>query len=147
MLYRKTLPHHGRAFYGSLQLSRLFQKMHAFGRQMFPCVPRFSAWGVRERVLYHFTPGIPFDRNLFAALGMIPGAFLCALFLLMPYGGWIPALICAFAGALFAPATAALKGLDFGLIPTMLWGFMAGMAAYPGVVLPQAAQPEDEPGG
>lgn len=114
---------------------------------MFPCVPRFSAWGVRERVLYHFTPGIPFDRNLFAALGMIPGAFLCALFLLMPYGGWIPALICAFAGALFAPATAALKGLDFGLIPTMLWGFMAGMAAYPGVVLPQAAQPEDGPGG
>ena len=56
-------------------------------------------------------------------------------------------LICAFAGALFAPATAALKGLDFGLIPTMLWGFMAGMAAYPGVVLPQAAQPEDEPAG
>ena len=147
MLYRKTLPHHGRTFYGSLQLSRLFQKMHAFGRQMFPCVPRFSAWGVRERVLYHFTPGIPFDRNLFAALGMIPGAFLCALFLLMPYGGWIPALICAFAGALFAPATAALKGLDFGLIPTMLWGFMAGMTAYPGVVLPQAAQPEDEPAG
>ena len=145
MLYRKTLPHHGRTFYGSLQLSRLFQKMHAFGRQMFPCVPRFSAWGVRERVLYHFTPGIPFDRNLFAALGMIPGAFLCALFLLMPYGGWIPALICAFAGALFAPA--ALKGLDFGLIPTMLWGFMAGIAAYPGVVLPQAAQPEDEPEG
>ena len=43
---------------------------------------------------------------------MIPGAILCALFLLMPYGGWIPALICAFAGALFAPATAALKGLD-----------------------------------
>ena len=74
---------------------------------------------------------------------MIPGAILCALFLLMPYGG----LICAFAGALFAPATAALKGLDFGLIPTMLWGFMAGMAAYPGVVLPQAAQPEDEPAG
>ena len=147
MLYRKTLPHHGRTFYGFLQLSRLFQKMHAFGRQMFPCVPRFSAWGVRERVLYHFTPGIPFDRNLFAALGMLPGAILCALFLLMPYGGWIPALICAFAGALFAPATAALKGLDFGLIPTMLWGFMAGMAAYPGVVLPQAAQPEDEPGG
>ncbi len=147
MLYRKTLPHHGRTFYGSLQLSRLFQKMHAFGRQMFPCVPRFSAWGVRERVLYHFTPGIPFDRTLFAALGMIPGAFLCALFLLMPYGGWIPALICAFAGALFAPATAALKGLDFGLIPTMLWGFMAGIAAYPGVVLPQAAQPEDEPEG
>jgi hypothetical protein len=147
MLYRKTLPHHGRTFYGSLQLSRLFQKMHAFGRQMFPCVPRFSAWGVRERVLYHFTPGIPFDRNLFAALGMIPSAILCALFLLMPYGGWIPALICAFAGALFAPATAALKGLDFGLIPTMLWGFMAGMTAYPGVVLPQAAQPEDEPAG
>ena len=55
---------------------------------------------------------------------MIPGAILCALFLLMPYGGWIPALICAFAGALFAPAT-----------------------AYPGVVLPQAAQPEDEPAG
>ena len=147
MLYRKTLPHHGRTFYGSLQLSRLFQKMHAFGRQMFPCVPRFSAWGVRERVLYHFTPGIPFDRNLFAALGMLPSAILCALFLLMPYGGWIPALIGAFAGALFAPATAALKGLDFGLIPTMLWGFMAGMAAYPGVVLPQAAQPEDEPAG
>ena len=146
MLYRKTLPHHGRTFYGSLQLSRLFQKMHAFGRQMFPCVPRFSAWGVRERVL-SLTPGIPFDRNLFAALGMIPGAILCALFLLMPYGGWIPALICAFAGALFAPATAALKGLDFGLIPTMLWGFMAGMTAYPGVVLPQAAQPEDEPAG
>lgn len=113
---------------------------------MFPCVPRFSAWGVRERVL-SLTPGIPFDRNLFAALGMIPGAILCALFLLMPYEGWIPALICAFAGALFAPATAALKGLDFGLIPTMLWGFMAGMAAYPGVVLPQAAQPEDEPEG
>jgi len=40
-----------------------------------------------------------------------------------------------------------LKGLDFGLIPTMLWGFMAGIAAYPGVVLPQAAQPEDEPEG
>lgn len=79
---------------------------------MFPCVPRFSAWGVRERVL-SLTPGIPFDRNLFAALGMIPGAILCALFLLMPYGGWIPALICAFAGALFAPATAALKGLGF----------------------------------
>ncbi|MFR1532951.1 MAG: hypothetical protein ACLSTO_04355 [Bilophila wadsworthia] len=79
---------------------------------------------------------------------MIPGAFLCALFLLMPY--WeagFPALICAFAGALFAPATAALKGLDFGLIPTMLWGLMSGMAAYPGVVLPQAAQPEDEPTG
>lgn len=147
MLYRKTLPHHGRTFYGFLQLSRLFQKMHAFGRQMFPCVPRFSAWGVRERVLYHFTPGIPFDRNLFAALGMLPGAILCALFLLMPYGGWIPALICAFAGALFAPATAALNGLDFGLISTMLWGFMAGIAAYPGVVLPQAAQPEDEPEG
>ena len=61
--------------------------------------------------------------------------------------GIVAGLICAFAGALFAPATAALKGLDFGLIPTMLWGFMAGMAAYPGVVLPQAAQPEDEPEG
>ena len=36
---------------------------------------------------------------------MLPSAILCALFLLMPYGGWIPALICAFAGALFAPAT------------------------------------------
>ena len=27
MLFRKTLPHHGRTFYGSLQLSRLFQKI------------------------------------------------------------------------------------------------------------------------
>lgn len=107
-----------------------------------------SVLGVCVSVYYiTITPGIPFDRNLFAALGMIPGAFLCALFLLMPYGGRIPALLCAFAGALFAPATAALKGLDFGLIPTMLWGFMAGMTAYPGVVLPQAAQPEDEPAG
>ena len=146
MLYRKTLPHHGRTFYGSLQLSRLFQKMHAFGGRCF-LVYLVSVLGVCVSVYYHFTPGIPFDRNLFAALGMIPGAFLCALFLLMPYGGWIPALICAFACALFAPATAALKGLDFGLIPTMLWGFMAGMTAYPGVVLPQAAQPEDEPAG
>ena len=113
---------------------------------MFPCVPRFSAWGVRERVL-SLTPGIPFDRNLFAALGMIPGAILCALFLLMPYGGWIPALICAFAGALLAPATAALTGREFGLSPTTHRGGMAGMAAQPGVVLPQAAQPEDEPAG
>ena len=113
---------------------------------MFPCVPRFSAWGVRERVL-SLTPGIPFDRNLFAAQGMIPADILCPLILLMPYRGSIPDQICANAGALFAPATAALKGLDFGLIPTMLWGFMAGMAAYPGVVLPQAAQPEDEPTG
>ena len=106
MLYRKTLPHHGRTFYGSLQLSRLFQKMHAFGGRCF-LVFLVSVLGVCVSVYYHFTPGIPFDRNLFAALGMIPGAFLCALFLLMPYGGWIPALICAFAGALFAPATAA----------------------------------------
>ena len=120
--------------------------MHAFGGRCF-LVFLVSVLGVCVSVYYHFTPGIPFDRNLFAALGMIPGAFLCALFLLMPYGGWIPALICAFAGALFAPATAALKGLDFGLIPTMLWGFMAGIAAYPGVVLPPAAQPEDEPEG
>ena len=120
--------------------------MHAFGGRCF-LVFLVSVLGVCVSVYYHFTPGIPFDRNLFAALGMIPGAFLCALFLFMPYEGWIPALICAFAGALFAPATAALKGLDFGLIPTMLWGFMAGMAAYPGVVLPQAAQPEDEPAG
>ena len=146
MLHRKSASASWEDVYGSLQLSRLFRQMHALGRQVFPCVPRFGARGVRERVL-SLTPGIPFDRNLFAALGMIPGAILCALFLLMPYGGWIPALICAFAGALFAPATAALKGLDFGLIPTMLWGFMAGMAAYPGVVLPQAAQPEDEPAG
>lgn len=35
MLYRKTLPHHGRTFYGFLQLSRLFQKMHAFGGRCF----------------------------------------------------------------------------------------------------------------
>ena len=108
MLYRKTLPHHGRTFYGSLQLSRLFQKMHAFGGRCF-LVFLVSVLGVGVSVYY--------------------------------------ILICAFAGALFAPATAALKGLDFGLIPTMLWGFMAGMAAYPGVVLPQAAQPEDEPAG
>ena len=110
MLYRKTLPHHGRMFYGSLQLSRLFQKMHAFGGRCF-LVFLVSVLGVCVSVYYHFTPGIPFDRNLFAALGMIPGAILCALFLLMPYGGWIPALICAFAGALFAPATAAHDAL------------------------------------
>ncbi len=41
---------------------------------------------------------------LASSAGMLPSAILCALFLLMPYGGWIPALICAFAGALFAPA-------------------------------------------
>ena len=62
-----------------------------------------SVLGVCVSVYYHFTPGIPFDRNLFAALGMIPGAFLCALFLLMPYEGWIPALICAFEGASSLP--------------------------------------------
>lgn len=55
---------------------------------------------------------------------MIPGAILCILFLLMPYGGWIPALFCAFTTALFAPATAALHGEDFGLFSTMIWGFM-----------------------
>lgn len=41
-----------------------------------------SVLGVCVSVYYHFTPGIPFDRNLFAALGMIPGAFL----LLLPCG-------------------------------------------------------------
>lgn len=81
MLYRKTLPHHGRTFYGSLQLSRLFQKMHAFGGRCF-LVFLVSVLGVCVSVYYHFTPGIPFDRNLFAALGMIPGAFL----LLLPCG-------------------------------------------------------------
>lgn len=65
----------------------------------------------------------------------------------MSYGGWIPALICVFAGALFAPATAALKGLDFDLISMMLRGFMVGITAYPGVVLPQATQPGDGPAG
>ena len=35
-----------------------------------------SVLGVCLSVYYHFTPGIPFDRNLFAALGMIPGAIL-----------------------------------------------------------------------
>ena len=49
-----------------------------------------SVLGVCVSVYYHFTPGIPFDRNLFAALGMIPGAFLCALFLFMPYEGGFP---------------------------------------------------------
>mgnify|MGYP000243599836 CR=1 FL=1 len=36
-----------------------------------------SVLGVCVSVYYHFTPGIPFDRNLFAALGMLPGAILC----------------------------------------------------------------------
>ena len=91
-----------------------------------------SVLGVCLSVYYHFTPGIPFDRNLFAALGMIPGAFLCALFLLMPYGGWIPALICAFAGALFAPATAALKGLDFDGMKAQLEAAILGKPQWHG---------------
>ena len=103
--------------------------------------------GMFGGLIYGCSEGALLSPILASSAGMLPSAILCALFLLMPYGGWIPALICALAGALFAPATAALKGLDFGLIPTMLWGFMAGMTAYPGVVLPQAAQPEDEPAG
>ena len=77
---------------------------------------------------------------------MIPGAFLCALFLFMPYEGGFPPDL-RVRGRPLRSRHRRIERLDFGLIPTMLWGFMAGMAAYPGVVLPQAAQPEDEPAG
>lgn len=40
-----------------------------------------SVLGVCVSIYYRFTPGIPFDRNLFAALGMIPGALLCVFLL------------------------------------------------------------------
>ena len=131
MLYRKTLPHHGRTFYGSLQLSRLFQKMHALGRQVFPCVPRFSAWGVRERVL-SLTPGIPFDRNLFAALGMIPGAILCALLLLLPCGGWPSWLFHTLLCAVIAPIFCYFRGMNIDIFPAAVWGALLGASiSYP----------------
>ncbi len=77
MLYRKTLPHHGRTFYGSLQLSRLFQKMHAFGRQMFSLCSSFQCFGVCVSVYYiTLRPAFPLIGTCFAALGMVPGAFL-----------------------------------------------------------------------
>lgn len=60
---------------GRLWLSPAF--MHALGRQVFPCVLSFGARGVRERVLSLYARH-SFDRNLFAALGMLPGAILSA---------------------------------------------------------------------
>ena len=62
-------------------------------------------------IYYRFTPGIPFDRNLFAALGMIPGALLCAIIL---------------------PILCYSRGMNIGIFPAAVWGALLGASiSYP----------------
>lgn len=89
-----------------------------------------SVLGVCVSVSYHFTPGIPFDRNLFAALGMIPGAILCALLLLRPCGGWLSWFWNILYCAILAPAACCSKGMDMGIFPAIIWGALLGASVW-----------------
>ena len=91
-----------------------------------------SVLGVCLSVYYHFTPGIPFDRNLFAALGMIPGAILCALLLLLPCGGWLSWLFDTLLCAIIAPIFCYFRGMNIGIFPAAVWGALLGASiSYP----------------
>ena len=72
---QKTLPHHGRTFMASPAFPPFSGKMHAPRQAGVSFVFPFRCSGCVS-VYYHFTPGIPFDRNLFAALGMLPARSL-----------------------------------------------------------------------
>ena len=83
-------------------------------------------------VYYHFTPGIPFDRNLFAALGMLPGAILCALLLLLPCGGWPSWLFHTLLCAVIAPIFCYFRGMNIDIFPAAVWGALLGASiSYP----------------
>ena len=83
-------------------------------------------------VHYHFTPGIPFDRNLFAALGMLPGAILCALLLLLPCGGWPSWLFHTLLCAVIAPIFCYFRGMNIDIFPAAVWGALLGASiSYP----------------
>ena len=91
-----------------------------------------SVLGVCVSVYYHFTPGIPFDRNLFAALGMIPGAILCALLLLLPCGGWPSWLFHTLLCAVIAPIFCYFRGMNIDIFPAAVWGALLGASiSYP----------------
>lgn len=91
-----------------------------------------SALGACASVYYSHTPGIPFDTNLFAALGMVPGAILCVLLLLLPYGGWRSCLLDTLICVILAPIICALKNIDIALFPAIVWGFLLGVGiSYP----------------
>ena len=91
-----------------------------------------SVLGVCLSVYYHFTLGIPFDRNLFAALGMIPGAILCALLLLLPCGGWPSWLFDTLLCAIIAPIFCYFRGMNIGIFPAAVWGALLGASiSYP----------------
>lgn len=91
-----------------------------------------SVLGVCVSVYYQFTPGIPFDRNLFAALGMLPGAILCALLLLLPCGGWPSWLFHTLLCAVIAPIFCYFRGMNIDIFPAAVWGALLGASiSYP----------------
>lgn len=91
-----------------------------------------SALGACASVYYSHTPGIPFDKNLFAALGMVPGAILCVLLLLLPCGGWRSCLLDTLICVILAPIICALRNIDMALFPAIVWGFLVGVGiSYP----------------
>lgn len=73
------------------------------------------------------TPGIPFGKNPFAALGMVPGAILCVLLLLLPYGGWRSCLPDTPICVILAPIICAPKDIDMALFPAIVRGFRVGV--------------------
>ncbi len=108
--------------------SRLFPQMYPSGTRTFPCVRRLDAWSVAS--VYHAVPpGIPFDRNPFAALGDASGRAP-----VRPVS--VHALLIAFVIALSTPVLAALKEPDFGLFPALTLGLTFGIAfAYPAIII------------
>lgn len=109
------------------------------------CIPpargRFLAFavsmlGASRAFTMPFRPAFPLTATRSRRWGMLPGGLLCVLFLFMPYGGWIPALIIAFVIALSTPVLAALKEPDFGLFPALTLGLTFGIAfAYPAIII------------
>ncbi len=91
-----------------------------------------SVLGVCVSIYYRFTPGIPFDRNLFAAMGMIPGALLCVFLLLLPCGGWLSWLFDTLLCAIILPILCYSRGMNIGIFPAAVWGALLGASiSYP----------------
>ena len=79
-----------------------------------------SVLGVCVSVYYHFTPGIPFDRNLFALL------------LLLPCGGWPSWLFHTLLCAVIAPIFCYFRGMNIDIFPAAVWGALLGASiSYP----------------
>ena len=98
---------------------------------------------------YGLSDGALLPPALAAAVALVPSAILCIRFLVIPYGGWVPYLTSTIVLILGAPVLSTFHEADFGLIPSMIFGLMCGLAlSFPAVVLselPKLAARETSP--